>query len=1048
MSDQEQNTAGYSERSTGRVRLLYRSGRVSPERVDELLARASRVAAYVDACLKPLNRTAPAESRGPVTLYLDTEPSRRAEPGSPDGAADLFERTDHVPVTPESPGRDLEERLALLMVRQRFGGPEFWSASGGPPSDEADAEGAVNALRFLALGLSRHLASQAAAAGSGGLFATAGGTAPRQSADEVCRRAAADREGKVPIYECLLRGPALASSPPEYAALAESFCGYLFERQGAKSYRRFARDCRDNPNAAADLVYAKTLEELQREWLNAILSGDRRRLVTLGGFARRIGPYLRPYAWMVVLILVLTFFSTGVAQIIPFALRDILDIAVKAAGKGNFPEFVADLGDWLFGETDLEGFKAKQAVVLDALSGMYAKIVIMGLTIFVTSAGTIWLVYVNEVVGQNILRDLRLRLTERLHHLNAGFYARQRMGDMIVRFTADIPRMAEPLIDVATYTVYYSVFLIFTVVAMWVMSPQLSGLLFLIVPIYIVASRKLGPAIQVAIRGRQERLSQLNANFEEMLFGHSLVKAYGLSSHLMRRFRPKIAEYRKVAIWADFIRLLYLEMITVVDNVQGKLVWALGGTLIVFGQMTVGTVAAFNGQMSLFVRRLHGLASQYRSVAAAAASLRRIEEVLREPMEFMDTPPGGAYAPEAVRDAITFEHVSFSYTGVEPTLIDINVRLPAGSHVAFVGPTGAGKSTLVNLLPRFYDADQGAVKIDGRDVRSFSLGGLRQAISIVSQDTFLFNSTIMENIRLGRMDASDEDVIEAAKGARLHDFITSHPAGYDLLVGERGWRLSGGQRQRVAIARALLRGSPILILDEATSSLDAETESEILSELDEVTRGKTVISITHRLGLAIKSDTIFVLQAGRIVEQGSHEELIGNPGLYRKLFEDQNRELIERGAIDPHEAALGKAGSMPIFSVVSAEELAGMADLSTTRRYTAGDVFCEPDGADGRLYLLRSGQVELTMRDEQGDERRLQIGAPLDGSSAQPSAASMTLLINLPRSVSAKALTEIEVQLLQDGDLPKLYAVRGDGKGSYTVGSTEKAQADDPAESK
>jgi ABC-type multidrug transport system fused ATPase/permease subunit len=966
VSDQDSRGREHLERPIGRITLRCRWGTYAAEHLDELAAQAGPITAYVDSRLRPLAGTGRRLRRLIVNLQ-----------GTGDGTTTSEDVV--VPVGRESSGREFLQRLALAMVRARLGGPDVWRS----PVGQADAAAIGHALEFLALGLARYLAAEAEQR-QAHLFAnTRDGDAPRQSADQVCRQVAADRDGKVPLYESLVGGPNVAATPPEYAALAESFCGYLFEREGAKAYRRFVIRSGESPNAAADLVYGKTLEELQQEWMGAILRGQGRQPVSLKTFAVQVVPYLRPYSWLVVLALMLMFLNVGVAQVSPFVVRDLIDIISGQAAKED-PNA--------------------------ALAGLYTKLAVLALAAFVSLATITWMVYVVNVVGQNILRDLRVRLTERLHHLSAGFYARRRMGDMIVRFTSDIPRLADPLVEAASQSVYHLIFVIATIGSMLFMSWQLSLLLFLILPVYVVAARKLGRSIQVASRTRQERLSQLNANLEEMLFGHSLVKTYNLGGHLMKRFRPKIGEFRKVAIWTDFLRSIYREVLGTLDNVHTKLVFGLGGTLVVLGQMTTGTLIGFNTLMSRFMRPLISLMSIYAIIAQASASLRRIEEILREPMEGMDTPPGGSYAPEGVREAITFENVGFSYTGAEPTLIDINLRIAAGSSVAFVGPTGAGKTTLVNLIPRFYDVDSGSVKIDGQDIRSFSLGGLRQTISIVSQDTFVFNSTIMENIRLGRLDASDDEVIEAAKGARLHDFVETLPAGYDALVGERGWRLSGGQRQRVAIARALLRNSPILILDEATSSLDAETESEILAELDEVTQGKTVISITHRLGLAIKSEKICVLQAGRIVQQGSHEELIRTPGLYAKLFEDQNRDLMRRAAGD--QPTVGQALSLPSFRMVQSSEVASLAELLKTERYAAGEVFCQQNGSNGRLYLLRSGEVELTVHDEHGLEQRLYVGAPNGGNGVTAS-----LLLDIPLWVSGKALTDTELQVLHEDDL-------------------------------
>ena len=994
-----------AERSTAHLTLRYRSGSFTSQQIEQLAARAERVARYVDGRLARIRgRYAPVER---VALQLSSEPAPLDD-----------ERM--VVVRSDAAGGELEERVALALVRQRFGPPEFWQA----PASQADAVAIANALDFLATGLARYFATQAQQQHGQPLFASrAGGGAPRQSADQVVRQCAADRDGKVPVYECLLRGPSLASSPPEYAALAESFCGYLFEREGAKAYRRFCKDCRDNPNAAADLVYGKTLEQLVEEWLRAILRGQGRRPVSLKSFGRQILPYLRPYTWLVILALLLMLLSAGVAQVAPFAIRDIIDIIGAAVGKAD-RAFFGELLGMLTGQGPAPAaFSARHELALSTLGRLYSKIAILALAVFVNICALTWLVYVVNVVGQNILRDLRLQFTSRLHHLSAGFYSRHRMGDMLARFTSDIARMADPLTEAVAYSVYYLIFVVATAISMLAMSWQLSLVLLLIIPTYLAINRKFGPTIQVASRARQERLAQLNANLEEMLFGHSLVKAYGLGGSLMSRFRPKITEYRKVAIWADFLRAIYKEVIGIAENLQTKLVLLVGGSLAIFGFITTGTIVGFNALAGRFINPLHNLGLIYAGVSVASASLRRVEEILREPMEVMDTPSGGTYAPDGVHEAVTFEGVYFTYTGANPTLVDINLRIPAGSKFAFVGPTGAGKSTLVNLIPRFYDVDRGSIRIDGRDIRSFSLAGLRRGISIVSQDTFIFNSTILENIRLGRLDASDDEVVDAARGARLHNFITSLPAGYDTLVGERGSRLSGGQKQRVAIARALLRNSPILILDEATSALDAETESQILAELDEVTVGKTVISITHRLGLAIKSDTICVLQDGRIVQQGSHEELIGQPGLYRKLFEDQNRDLLERSANEQPEPTR-RERSAPSFSVVSEAEVERVSGQRPPVRCPAGEALCTPNGAGQRLYLLRSGQVELSVPDESGAAQRLKVGAP-DGGNG--SGGGLYLLMSLPGSVGALALTDSEVQLLESDELRSFLWSAWDG---------------------
>jgi ABC-type multidrug transport system fused ATPase/permease subunit len=364
-----------------------------------------------------------------------------------------------------------------------------------------------------------------------------------------------------------------------------------------------------------------------------------------------------------------------------------------------------------------------------------------------------------------------------------------------------------------------------------------------------------------------------------------------------------------------------------VDQFFQKLVYLVGGILAVFTMITVGTVAAFVTQTARGIARMHSLLNIYRHVALSAAVLERVEEVLAFDAEQLQGEPVPMPARADGRRAsnVEFAGVWFSYNGTDQILRDINLTIPAGGNVAFVGPTGAGKSTLVNMVPRFYDPTQGEIRIDGVATTEIPLPTLRSEIGLVSQDTFLFNMTIRENIGLGKLGATDEEIETAAKCARIHDFIMSLPSGYHTLVGERGSRLSGGQRQRLAVARALLRDPSILILDEATSALDAETEREILDELDEVTQDKTVISITHRLALAMRADTIYVVDGGRIVESGTHDELMERHGTYRKLFDDQNQIILSafenghfKDAVPDSAPADGRNGSASAAPLQSA----------------------------------------------------------------------------------------------------------------------------------
>jgi ABC-type multidrug transport system fused ATPase/permease subunit len=449
------------------------------------------------------------------------------------------------------------------------------------------------------------------------------------------------------------------------------------------------------------------------------------------------------------------------------------------------------------------------------------------------------------------------------------------------------------------------------------LSWQLTLAVMLVVPAYILISRGIGPPIQRVNRGRQERLAQINSHLEEMVVSHPAVLIFNLQRFMRRRTSPEIHEFRRIEIKSDFLGAVFTEASDIADLVASRIVWLVGGALVLaqfdpsakamVGVITVGTVVGFSNLMGRFVTPIHRMGSIYASVAIAAASLRRIEEILNQLPENLDVPVDGTDEPPAVSEGLSMESIDFAY-GLTPTLQDISVKIPAGTSAAFVGPTGAGKTTLVNMIPRFYEPSGGVVRIDGRDIREFALPALRSRIALVSQDDYLFNGTVRDNIALGRLGATDEQIVKAAKAARIHGFIMSLPAGYDTVIGERGGRLSGGQRQRLAIARALVRDAPILILDEATSALDAETEHEVLEELATATAGKTVISITHRLALAMRCDVIYVLDQGKIIQIGTHDELLIQPGLYRKLFEDQNESLLKAGLVPNLRMGAGSDG--------------------------------------------------------------------------------------------------------------------------------------------
>ncbi|HEX3247189.1 MAG TPA: ABC transporter ATP-binding protein [Chloroflexota bacterium] len=716
-----------------------------------------------------------------------------------------------------------------------------------------------------------------------------------QSADDLCRQVGRENDWVLPIYDCMIGGLTHAPTEESYWAMAESFGDYLLTRDGPKACMEFIRETAGGDISYASAVaYGKYVEALTVEWIEFQLRrGTGRRTVGWLNFLGRSLPYFRPYPWLVAWCMLLVFATSTTAQFAPFLVRDITDtVAMKDEDALNEPW--AEAGRGMEGVAHVLGQDPDEIRLIKVARILRLVLALLGANLI--SAGTqVLLVYYVNVLGQNVLRDFRLRYLDRVNGLSATNFNRTSTGDLQARFLSDLVRLADPMTQIVSYSIYHIVFLVAVVWAMFLLSWQLTLVLIAASPLYVAIAAWLGPKLQRATRTRQERLAQLNSDLKQMVDAHPLIQIGNLQRFLRRRSEPGIEHSRRIEIRTDFYTGLFAETLSMVDQFFAKLVYLVGGILAVFGIITVGTILAFVTQTQRGIARMHSLLNIYRYVALSAAVLQRVEEVLKFEVEPLDHEPEGARLRSNGRPSSTveFDGVWFSYNGADQILRDVSLKIPAGGNVAFVGPTGSGKSTLVSMVPRFYDPTRGEIRIDGVPTTSIPLTTLRAEIGMVSQDTFLFNMSIRENIGLGKLGATDEEIEAAAKRARIHNFIMSLPSGYHTLVGERGSRLSGGQRQRLAVARALLRNPSILILDEATSALDAETEREILDELEESTRDKTVISVTHRLTLAMRCDRIFVVDQGEIVEAGTHAELMLRKGVYRKLFEDQNHIILE-----------------------------------------------------------------------------------------------------------------------------------------------------------
>jgi ATP-binding cassette, subfamily B, bacterial MsbA len=498
--------------------------------------------------------------------------------------------------------------------------------------------------------------------------------------------------------------------------------------------------------------------------------------------------------------------------------------------------------------------------------------------------------YLIALVGEGVVADMRKALYSHLLGLSVKFFETRKTGELTSRLTSDVTVVQGVVSNALVQAVNQVLLLAGSVVLLFVTNFRLTLLMLAVVPVVVVAAAFFGRKLRDVSTRFQDKVADANARAEEAIQGVRVVKSFTAEGLEQGRYAEHIHASYRVALRRAVFRALFVAGITfAMFSAIGVVLWY-GGRLVVAGDLTPGALVTFLLYTFFVAGAVGAMTGLYSQFQEALGATRRIFELLDERSDLPE-PARPAALPE-VRGHVRFEGVSFRYgdRGEGWVLRDITFGANPGEVTALVGPSGAGKSTLVTLIPRFYDPVEGAITLDGRDIRDFALSDLRRAVGSVPQETQLFSGTILENIRYGRPGASEAEVMAAARAANAHDFISAFPDGYATIVGERGVKLSGGQRQRVAIARAILKDPRILILDEATSSLDSESELLVQEALEHLMRGRTTFVIAHRLSTIRGADRILVLDGGRIVQVGTHEELLRAGGLYRVLYETQFRE--------------------------------------------------------------------------------------------------------------------------------------------------------------
>ncbi len=512
-------------------------------------------------------------------------------------------------------------------------------------------------------------------------------------------------------------------------------------------------------------------------------------------------------------------------------------------------------------------------------------LVVLLAVLYVGSAIFMWIQqYVMAGVAQRAIYTIRQQVMEKLGRLPINFFDTHPHGEVLSRFVNDFDNISSTLQQSLTQAITAAATFVGVVVMMLTISPLLTVVVAITLPLSFVVTRVIARRSQRHFIARQRRLGELNGHVEEMYTGHVIIKAFGHEERSIRTFEEINERYYESTWKAQFVTGIIMPLMNMVGNVGYVLVAVIGGVLVVRGSMPIGDITAFIQYARQFTQPITQLASISNTIQSALASSERVFELLDEPEEAVGPAAETLSNPEG---HVAFQDVSFRYQPDRPLIADLSIHVAAGQTVAIVGPTGAGKTTLVNLLMRFYDVDEGKITVDGVDIARMRREGARRLFGMVLQDTWLFHGTIRDNIAYGREGAGEAEIIAASEAAHADHFIRTLPHGYDTVLNEEVSNISQGQCQLLTIARAFLADPPMLILDEATSSVDTRTEMAIQQAMDNLMRGRTSFVIAHRLSTIRDADLILVMHHGQVIEQGTHGELMDRAGFYAELYNSQ-----------------------------------------------------------------------------------------------------------------------------------------------------------------
>ncbi|MBV9452754.1 MAG: ATP-binding cassette domain-containing protein [Rubrobacter sp.] len=802
----------------------------------------------------------------------------------------------------------------------------------------------------------------------------------------------------------VLRGPG-GEAKSIYRRIVTSFVAFLFMSYGTEPFKRFAQEFDpDVPDRASEAAYGKQMATLEEEWLATLqqmqlpASGQVQPLTpgqeppqALGQmqppapgqaqppppgimwFLRGILAYLRPYWAQEILILLATLVAVAFSIVLPLAFGWVID-------------------------------------ALRAEDYSYLLPIVVGVTVlFVMQLpASIGKAYLSARVGANVMNDIQFKMFEHLQRLSADFYLRTRPGEIQSRFTSDLGLLNMALTQMLPVLVTVAATFFGSLASLFFLQGLLALAVVLVLPLFLILPARFGAQAARATHEMQQNRAMVISTVQENIGAQQVIKAYSLQGLTLSRFRAQLAQLGRSVARGDFLSSLPGTTANLSIALIQVLALAGGAVLVIYGAFRVGALVSFQLLLGGVTGPMMSLTGIWQMLLQSSVGMQRINELLDERAKVKDAPgarPLGRFSRE-----IRFEEVTFSYTGEQMNLRDVDLTISRGQSVAFVGPSGSGKSTLLNLIMRFYDPTSGAMTVDGQDLRRVTQESLRSQIGAVFQETFLYNTTVRENITLGKLDVTDEEVEKAAKAADIHDFIVAMPQGYDTLVGEGGGQLSGGQRQRVALARAILYDPPILVLDEPTSALDPETEAAVNATLHRQGQGRTVITVTHRLASVTDADRIFVLERGQVVEQGTHEELLNARGLYYRLWGQQNGfEDAQRVGVEA-----SRLRAIPFFENLDEALLSALAERFVLERYPEGHTIFEEGDPGDKLYFIDRGEVEVVASGPTGEE--LRVALLRDGDYF----GEIALLEDVPRTATVRTRTPSLLLALDRGQFLEL----------------------------